>query len=78
MFPNILPLGSIHEKYNIDMNLFEHYSINLKLKEYLKFQDKPETTVPSPRNNSKINILLNIDKNGGLKPLQDITATKGE
>ena len=43
------------------MNFLEHHSFRLKLKEFLEFQDKPETTEPYLRNCS-FNILLDMDK----------------
>ena len=59
VFDNILPFETINERYNINMQFLEHHSLKLKQKEFLEFQDKPESTEPFPRNSS-VNILFFI------------------
>ena len=51
-----LPLDTIDETFGINMNILDHHSLKLKLKDFLEFQDKllTLTFVPLLHRNSSI------------------------
>ena len=60
-FHNIRTLEFINENFDMNMNFLKHHSLNIKFKDVLEFQSKPNTSEPLPKNNT-IDVLLNIDK----------------
>ena len=51
------------ERFDLKTNFLEYGSFCIKIKEYLGYKDQPMQS-PSDPQNSYINILSNMDKNG--------------
>ena len=57
---NILPIQSIMNRYNVNINILEYHSLCLKINDFMNFLEKSVNEDILPRN-SPVNHRINLD-----------------